>query len=185
MKTTKRIILFIASKDESDLLLSDELDKLPIYTLITGYGMGGAIYNMREYSTDCIVLNIGFCGAPTNMKLTELYSISTSILGPNINNFNKPKVIKTIKDLPQLPCITVNDFETNPDRFYPDTCYSKEYVIDMELYPLANYFDTVYALKIPSDHGDLKEYFTQDKNKIKLSKLRSQIHNIIIDLLQD
>lgn len=180
----KTLIIFVASKEEADLLLPKDIDNYPmVYTVITGYGMGGTIERMSEYDHGETILNVGFVGVPETMELHKLYSVSTSILGPNDNNFNKPSYLQTIEGLPQLPCITVTDFETNPSRFYPKTCYSKEYLIDMELYPLAKYFDNVYSIKVPSDSGDLKEYFNQVNKKKELQAVKSQIETIIKSLI--
>lgn len=177
------LLILVASKEEEELLIPSGLDNIcKYYTIITGYGLGNTIQAIKEYAHECPVLNIGFVGVPSHMGLRDIYSINTSILGPNENSFNKPINLQTLKDLPQLPCITVTDFETNPDRFYPKTCYSKDYVIDMELYALANYFDTVYSIKIPSDKGDLKDYFSQSSHKKELNKIKNSIYNIIDDM---
>lgn len=180
----KTIVLFVASKEEADLLLSPDLENLgPVFQVITGYGLGGTIQQMKEYSPDTLAINVGFVGIPSHMDLHNLYSVNTSILGPNVNNINKSVVLKTIDSLPHIPCITVNDFETETDRFYPNTCYTKEYLIDMELYALANHFDTVYSLKVPSDKGNLDEYINQDRYKQDLAKVRNEIYNIIYNLV--
>lgn len=81
-----------------------------------------------------------------------------------------------------LPCVSVTDFETNPDRFYPTTCYTKDYVVDMELYPIASYFDNVYAIKVPSDRGDIKDYYNQKNNRARLNILKARIKDIILEL---
>lgn len=177
------ILIFVASKEEADLLLLPEIEQLPnTYIIITGYGLGGTIYNMREFGHDTIAVNVGFTGVPNTMEIHKLYSVNTSILGPNVHNINRPKVLSTIDGLPQVPCITVTDFETDPERFYPNTCYTKDYLVDMELYAIANFFDTVYALKIPSDNGDMDEYDSQTKYKDKLSSIRYKIYDIVSNL---
>lgn len=178
-----QVVIFVASKEEADLLLSEDIDNIgPVFTVITGYGLGGTIREMSNFDKGTIAVNIGFVGIPSEMELHKLYSVNTSILGPNNNSINKPVIINTIDSLQQLPCITVNDFETDTDRFYPSTVYTKEYLIDMELYALANYFDTVYALKIPSDRGDMHDYENQHIHKQSLANIRNTIYNIIYNI---
>lgn len=175
------IILMVASKDEEELLIPKGLEnEFNIYTVITGYGMGNVINAYKEFDPECTVINIGFVGAPIHIE-NRLYSIGTSILGPNEHAFNRQFNLKTIDSIPTLPCITVADFETNPNRFYPKTCYSKDYVIDMELYAIASYFDNVYSIKIPSDNGNLKDYFSQKDKKKELQRVR----NVVSDLIQE
>lgn len=180
------LIIFVASKEEADLLIDSRLyNKENVYIVITGFGVGNVLQAIKEYGPDATVINIGFVGTSNELTIHKLYNINTSLLGPNENNLNKPIVLNTIEDLPHIPCITVNDFETNPSRFYPKTCYTEDYVVDMELYILANYFNNVYAFKIPSDTGDLKEYYSQGKYKDKLNNLRGNIYSRIIDILSD
>lgn len=178
-----KILLCVATKEEAELLLPSGLEDLPVYTLITGIGFGNTINALKDYAfDDVIVLNIGFVGATKDLDINNLYNINVSLLGPNDNGLSPTRHLKLIKDLDTLPCVSVTDFETNPDRFYPTTCYTKDYVVDMELYPIASYFDNVYAIKVPSDRGDIKDYYNQKNNRARLNILKARIKDIILEL---
>lgn len=182
----KKLIICIASKEEADLLIPSGLEDLPVYTVITGYGMGATVNAIREYAyDDCTVLNIGFVGATDGLDIHELYNINVSLLGPNEHNLSPNRVLPTFDNMETIPCVTVTDFEVNPKRFYPKTCYTKDYVVDMELYTLANYFNKVYSIKIPSDTGSMDEYYSQHKYKDKLNILKYRIYDIIKELIED
>lgn len=180
------ILILVASKEEADLLLSRELDNFDnIHIVITGFGFGATIKSIREYAHECLAINVGFVGVPEHMELYKLLSINTSILGPNEKNITKPVTLKAVDSLPQLPCVSVADFEENPSKYYPNTVYTKDYVIDMELYILANFFDNVYSIKVPSDNGSMAMYDSISDYKAALSQIRTKIYNIICEIVQE
>lgn len=176
-----KIIILVASEQEKEVLLHKDLYKMPgVDIIVTGYGSRNVIKAIREYAFDDIqIYNIGLCAGTEHVPTDTLINVTASMPGFNYGNFQQPIKLKLLSTTNAFPCISAPGFINDVKQFFPNCCYSPAYVVDMELYTIASYFDNVIGLKVVSDSGDLDDYLQACEDFDAFEHIRKQILELI------
>lgn len=178
-----KLIILIATEQEKRILISEKVDKLPIKVIVTGYGQKGVINSVKEYAHEVPVINIGLAAGTSKVPLDTLIPVTSVMPGFNYGNFQSHINLKLLKLENAHPCVSAPGFITDIEQFFPESCYSPNYVVDMELYSIASYFDTVSAFKVVSDNGDFEDYLSSLEDYEVMENIREEIYNIICKYL--
>lgn len=175
------IIILVASEQEKQVLLHKDLYNMKgVDIIVTGYGSRNVIKAIREYAFDDIqIYNIGLCAGTEHVPTDTLINVTASTPGFNYGNFQQPIKLKLLSTANAFPCVSAPGFIEDIKQFFPNCCYSPAYVVDMELYTIASYFNNVIGLKVVSDSGDLDDYLQACEDFDAFEGIRNQILELI------
>lgn len=184
-KTNKdaKLLIIVATEQEKRILVSEEVNKLPVKILVTNYGSRGVINAVKEYAHEVPVINVGLAAGTSKVPPDTLIPITSVMPGFNYGNFQSHINLKLLKLDNAHPCVSAPGFIQDVEQFFPESCYSPNYVVDMELYTIASYFDTVSAFKVVSDNGDFDDYLSSLEDYEVMENIRKEIYDILCKYL--
>lgn len=181
-----KLLILVATDEEKDLLLADEVKaNSKVKIIVTGVGQKNVINSIREYCWDAVtILNIGLSAGTSNVPKDTIIPVTAVMPGFNYGNHQVPISLPLCQTENAFPCVSAPGFITDIHQFFPESCYSHDYVVDMELYTIASFFKKVYGIKVVSDDGNFDDYLSSLENYEAFTDLRFQILDIINNLLK-
>ena len=175
-----KLLILVATEQERKILISEEVEKLPIEVIVTGIGSNSVINSVREYCYDAVpVLNIGLVAGTQGVPKDTIIPVTAVMPGFNHGHFQQPISLTLLSKENAYPCVSAPGFITDVYQFFPESCYSHDYVVDMELYTIASFFKDTSALKVVSDDGEFDDYLSTIEDYDSLAPVRQQIYQLI------
>lgn len=175
-----KLILLLATDKEKKLLISDYLNNLPnVKIIITGIGQKDVINSIKEYDFSIPVINIGLTAGTDNIPKNTVIPVTSVMPGFNYGNHQSPITLNLLSKENAYPCVSAPGFITDIYQFFPESCYSHDYLVDMELYTIASYFKTTSALKVVSDSGDFDDYLSALEDYDIMEPVRDHIYDMV------
>ena len=143
------LTILVATEDEKRALIPTEYyDNV----FITGIGIINIIKTLKDTKFDGTIINIGYAGATSNIKVGEVCFVNNSYCYRNIyNNLDSIKVnTLEVQGVKCVSCATSMDFVA--DSKHTNTLF------DMELRAILEFYNDCYSIKIVSDNGCMEDY---------------------------
>lgn len=174
-----KLLILVATEQEKRILIHEELEKLPVKIIVTGIGSKNVINAIKEYAYEVPVINVGLAAGTKSIPADKLIPVTSVMPGFNFGNHQSPITLKLLQVKDAFPCVSAPGFITDVNQFFPESCYSHDYLVDMELYTIASYFKITSAFKVVSDNGDFDDYLSSLEDYEVLTEVRKQIYDII------
>ena len=175
-----KLIILVATEKEKKLLISDYIKDLSsVKVIVTGIGQKEVINSIKEYAYETPVLNLGLSAGTSAIPNNTLIPVTSVMPGFNYGNHQSPITLKLMSKENAYPCVSAPGFITDIGQFFPESCYSHDYLVDMELYTIASYFPNTSAFKVVSDNGDFDDYLSALEDYDIMEPVRREIYDII------
>lgn len=143
------LTILVATEDEKKSLIPNEYyDNV----FITGIGFTNVIKTLKNTNFSGTVINIGYAGATSNIKVGEVCFVNNSYCYRNIyNNLDSIEVnTLEVQGVKCIPCATSIDFVVGSKL--------DNTLFDMELRAILEFYKNCYSIKIVSDNGCMEDY---------------------------
>lgn len=175
-----KLLILVATEKEKRLLISDYLkDLTSVKIIVTGIGQKEVINTIKSCDFTTPVLNLGLAAGTSSIPRNEIIPVTSVMPGFNYGNHQSPITLKLLSKENAYPCVSAPGFITDIAQFFPESCYSHDYLVDMELYTIASYFSNTSAFKIVSDNGDFDDYLSALEDYEILEPIRREIYDIV------
>lgn len=179
-----KLIILVATEKEKRLLISEYLSDLKsVKVIVAGIGQKEVINSIKEYAYDIPALNLGLAAGTSAIPNNTIIPVTSVMPGFNYGNHQSPITLKLLSKDNAYPCVSAPGFITDVGQFFPESCYSHDYLVDMELYTIASYFKSTSALKVVSDSGDFDDYLSSLEDYEIMEPVRREIYELVCKIL--